>query len=98
MKTFKTGILAVIVAIGALAFTNNKFDSNAKTTSFYWFPLDAATGNPQTVNSQPMFLSTDPYSCPGGSKYCGGGYNGFIDNHNGTYSASGNRVVTEKKP
>jgi hypothetical protein len=94
MKKISTALLAVILAIVSFAFT----DMKSPKTSYYWFQLNPTTGNPINATSQPQLLSSDPLGCSAGTKYCGGGYNGFVDNGDGTYSPTGTRQVTDKKP
>ena len=95
MKKISVGLFAAILAVVAFAFTG--IDKSPKT-SYYWFKLDPTTGNVIDATSQPQLLASDPLGCSVGSHFCGGAYNGFIDNHNGTYSPSGLRQQTDMKP
>lgn len=85
-------ILAVIAG-AVMAFSFNT--TNAKQDQYYWFPLNA-NGTPQTVTNL-VFQTNDPSGCKLGSQYCEGGYSSYIDNGDGTYSASGTRQITDMK-
>lgn len=88
--------LPLLAAIAGLVMAFSFNTTNAKQDQYYWFPLDATTGNPQTVTTL-VHQASDPTGCTTGLNYCEGGYTGFIDNGNGTYSASGSRAITDKK-
>ncbi len=92
---FKLGLplLAAIAGI-VMAFSFNA--TNAKQDQYYWFPLDPSSGVPQNVTTL-VQQPTDPSGCTTGLKYCEGGYTSFINNGDGTYSASGTRVITDQK-
>ncbi len=95
MKNYLTGLMAVIIAIGAFAFT--AVPKESAKTNYYWFELKAVSGNPKDAVGLPPLQASDPFTCPGGTAYCAGAYSGYIDNHNGTYSASGSRIITDMK-
>jgi hypothetical protein len=93
MKRKIWGLAAVVLALSLSAFTS--FGPEKKATGYYWFPLDRASGVPQTVNTL-VFLPTDPYYCtswaPG--PYCSGGFTGYSGTH-APYSASGFEVYVD---
>jgi len=94
MKRYLSGILAIILAVSASAFTNIK---SSKNTDYYWFPLDPSTGAPQSV-SQLLHQPNDPQGCSSTlitHPYCEGGYNSFSGT--GPYTANGSRVITDFK-
>ncbi|TAM97042.1 MAG: hypothetical protein EPN39_12195 [Chitinophagaceae bacterium] len=92
---FKLG-LPLLAAIAGMVMAFSFNTTNAKQNQYYWFPLDVTTGNPQTVTTL-VYQSTGPFGCTIGSHYCDGGYSAYIDNGDGTYSASGTREITEMK-
>lgn len=92
---FKLG-LPLLAAIAGLVMAFSFNTTNAKQDQYYWFPLDPSSGVPQNV-TQLIYQAGDPTGCLNGSAYCEGGYTSFIDNGNGTYTASGSRVITDKK-
>jgi hypothetical protein len=72
MKSFKAGILAIILAIGALAFSNAQKNSDRKAISYYWFNLSspAVYQDLTTVASEQSRTG-----CDGTSPLCENGYN-----------------------
>lgn len=92
-KKIMLPIIALLLGItSAFAFKAG----SARQDLYYWFPLDPSSGTPQSVTTL-IHQSTDPSGCTTGVKYCEGGYNTYVDNGDGTYSASGTRIVTDKK-
>jgi hypothetical protein len=75
MKSKIPGLLAVVLALSLSAFTTMR---KTTYTSYYWFPLNSYSGNPQPVNNL-VYLPSDPYNCtnwaPGG--YCSGAFTGY---------------------
>lgn len=89
MKKYLSGLLAVILAVSASAFT--KIETNKKT-SYYWFPLNATTGAPQSVSSL-VFQAGDPQNCDLSkplNPYCEGAYTSFSGS--GPYTAAGTNI------
>lgn len=94
MKKIASGVVAIVLAIAAFAFTDA---GKAPKTSLYWFQLNSS-GSAIDVTARPQLMSEDPYNCQGTSAFCAGGYSSYVDNHDGTFSASGSRIQTDKKP
>jgi hypothetical protein len=93
MKKISIGLMTIVLALSAVAFTNAK----SPKTNHYWFQLDPVTGAVISATSLPQ-LGPDPSNCSIGTHYCAAAYDAFIDNHDGTYSPSGARVKTDMKP
>ena len=85
MKSKIPGFLAVVLALSLSAFTSIH---QKEATGYYWFPLDASSGDPLPVSSL-NYQTYDPYFCtnwaPGG--YCSGAYTSYTRSGN-TYYAS----------
>ena len=96
MKKFLFGFLALILALGAVAFT--KADQSPKD-SYYWFQYDAS-GNEITQSSVPASLATDPASCGGVISLCSQGFNDYMVVPNSSpvrYQSKGSPLVTHKR-
>ena len=96
MKKYLSGLIVIIIAIGAFSFTSLKHD--ATKTSYYWFKLNSTTGNPKKSVGLPPFQSSGPLCCSSGPYCCAGAYVNYTDNGDGTFSASGMRQITEIQP
>lgn len=94
MKRISIAIAAVILAVGAFAFTN-KHDK--PLTSYYWFQ----TQNDGTVidaTSVPPFQATDPLGCTSGTKGCSKAFTSYQQMAPNDYAPAGTLTVTHKKP
>ena len=74
MKKFLSGLFALVLAFGAVAFTNV---DKAPKTNYYWFQLDPPTGNQIPQATIPPSVATDPYSCLSGVSFCSRGYGNY---------------------
>jgi hypothetical protein len=77
MKRKIIGMLAIVIAIGASAFTSAK--PLAKTTSYYWFSIADGIANGHTVpQADATFIQVSTTApdegCPGGSDQCVSGF------------------------
>lgn len=95
MKKIRIGLLAVILAIGAFAFTNAASVKDART-SYYWFQT-MDDGTVINATAVPPFQATDPNSCPGGAKGCSKAYTSYQQLAPNNYGPSGTLQVTHKK-
>ena len=94
------GLAVVHVAISLSAFTTHVQETtNAKKFgTYYWFPLDPASGVPQTSGTL-VYLSYDPSNCSllGMGGFCMGAFTGYTQNQYG-YHAAGTRVQFDYLP
>jgi hypothetical protein len=68
MKKQLIGFLAIVIAIGAVAFTAPQKD----TTNYFWFPFEDE--QIQTIPSSVSATSTDPFTCGGENEICSEAY------------------------
>jgi len=93
------GLAVVLVAISLSAFTTHvQEEKTAKFGMYYWFPLDPASGVPQTSGTL-VYLSYDPSSCSflGAGGYCVGAFTGYTHDQFG-YHAAGTEVTAHYYP
>jgi hypothetical protein len=94
------GLAVVLVAISLSAFTTHVQEAkNAKKFgTYYWFPLDPASGVPQTSGTL-VYLSYDPSNCSflGMGGYCIGAFTGYTQSQWG-YNAAGTEVTAHFYP
>jgi hypothetical protein len=93
------GLAVVIIAISFSAFTTHVQEAKtAKFGMYYWFPLDPATGYPQTAANL-VYLGGDPTSCSflGWGAYCMGAFTGYTQDIYG-YHAQGTEVTRHYYP
>ena len=95
MKRIASGIVAVIVAVAAFAFT--KADKKSSLTSFYWFKTDI-NGIVIDATSVPPFQATDPFGCSSGLKGCSKAYDSYQQLGLNDYAPAGTLRQTDKKP
>lgn len=86
MKKIGFGILAVALAVAGSAFTAPKKSVN----NIYYFPL-STLGTPEEISSIPQTVNT--YECPGRATPCSAGYQGYVQDSDGGYSATGTMVT-----
>jgi hypothetical protein len=79
MKRKILGLTAIVLALSLSAF--NAGPVYKKLPSYWWFPLDVASGEPHSVPDL-IYQSFDPQDCTnwywGG--YCEGAYNSYTGN------------------
>ena len=93
------GLAVVIVAISLSAFTTHVQETkNAKFGTYYWFPLDPASGIPQTAGHL-IYSSGDPSNCSflGMGGYCIGAFTSYTQDQYG-YHAAGTQVAADYYP
>jgi len=61
MKKLPYGLLAILLAVGAMAFTKAN-TQHAARTSYYWFETDAV-GNVIDPSTEPPLSASDPFDC-----------------------------------
>ena len=94
MKKFASGLVAIVLAIAAFAFTK---PSTVKFDDPYWFTTDDA-GNVNNSMGVPPQQSTDPFGCNGTVKFCSRAYSSYSLISPGVYGPSGSLLITHKKP
>jgi hypothetical protein len=95
MKRIASGIIAVVVAVAAFAFT--KADKKSPLTSFYWFQTQN-NGTVIDATSVPPFQSTDPFGCTSGVNGCSKAYDSYHQLGPNDYAPAGTLEATHKKP
>jgi hypothetical protein len=95
MKRIASGIIALVVAVAAFAFT--KADKESPLTSFYWFQTDI-NGTVIDATSVPPFQASDPFGCSTGLKGCSKAYDSYHQLSPNDYAPAGTLRVTDKKP
>jgi hypothetical protein len=86
-----SGILAIVLAVGAMAFT--KANTGNNNTSYYWY-YTQADGTIIIPDRAPYFSATDPFCDGGPVKICSKGFN---DYDHATYAPLGTAQVIIKK-
>jgi uncharacterized protein YxeA len=89
MKKLLVGIFAVVLAIGAVAFTTDK---SPKFVDYY-FPTNSS-GVAQTTTT---LYTSDQWGCTDGNAYCAKAYSSYTFS-SPNYSASGTLNATFFKP
>lgn len=98
-KRSMIGLAVVIIAISLSAFTTHVQEAKtAKYGMFYWFPLDPASGVPQTAGSL-YYSSSDPSSCSllGLGGWCIGAFTSYTQDQYG-YHAAGFETIAHYYP
>jgi len=93
------GLAVVLVAISLSAFTTHVQEAKtAKFGMYYWFPLDPASGVPQTAGTL-IYSSSDPSHCSflGMGGYCIAAFTSYTQDQYG-YHAAGTEVVSHFYP
>jgi hypothetical protein len=98
MKKLSIGIFAIIMAVGALAFTKANAPKPKVLTNYYWFQVDGS-GNPIPITPPAMppyeDESLNPFGCANQvAPACAKGYNGVTTNGAGQYIPSGSSQLT----
>jgi hypothetical protein len=91
MKRYISKSIAVIIAVACFAFTN----AHKKDTLYYWFPLNATTGAPQSVTML-VHQANDPENCDLTkplNPYCEGAYTSFAGT--GPFTAAGSNIQND---
>jgi hypothetical protein len=94
MKKYLMGTLAIVMAIGTLAFTSAK-PNNTNTLRYWYHTMDDGTViNPGAP--PPSSTSSDLFNCGGGpTKFCSKAYSDY--NHT-TFEPVGDPQLIVKKP
>ena len=92
MKKLSMGLLAVVLAIGAAAFTPS---ANDAFTNYYWFQTqsDGTVINASTV---PPLQATDAFGCSVNGTGCSKAYDSYIMVGPNNYAPSGTVRITHK--
>jgi hypothetical protein len=93
------GLAVVVMAISLSAFSTHVGKTKeAKFGTYYWFPVDEASGVPQTAG-QLIYQSSDPWSCSflGMGGYCVSAWTGYTQDQYG-YHAAGYEVALHYYP
>jgi hypothetical protein len=91
-----SGILAIVLAVGAMAFTKANTANTMGNTIYYWYHTlnDGTVINPGAP--PPSSSSSDPFACGGGpTKVCSKAFN---DYDHTTFAPLGSVQLTVKKP
>ena len=94
MKRITSGIIAVIIAVTAFAFT--KADKESRT-SYYWFKTQN-NGTVIDATSVPPFQASDPFGCSSGPNGCSKAFDSYQQLGPNDYAPAGTLRVTDKKP
>lgn len=83
------GLAVVVLAISLSAFTTHgEKAKEAKFAMYYWFPVDPASGVPQTAGHL-IYQSNDPWSCSflGMGGYCISAWTSYTQDQFGYHAA-----------
>lgn len=94
MKKLNLGLLAVVLAVAASAFT---VPASKETTQqeLYWFDPGSTTQSKTTVDFATE-SDEETFVCPGNLDPCKDGYGSVTDLGNGNYQANGPRITQIK--
>lgn len=95
MKKIISGLIAVVFAIGAFAFTYK--DKEANFANPYWFKTQA-DGTVINSNGVPPQQASDPFGCTSGTNGCSKSYTSYTLVSPGVYGPAGTLQNTDMKP
>jgi hypothetical protein len=91
MKSKIFGLAVIVLAISLSAFTTHvEKTKNAKFGTYYWFPVDPASGLPLTAGTL-IYSGSDPSSCSflGLGLFCDGAWTSYTQDQYGYHAAGG---------
>jgi len=92
MKKLSIGLMTLVLAVGAAAFTVPKEDS---FTNYYWFQT-LGDGTVINATSVPPLQATDPFGCTVNGIGCSKAYDGYTIVGPNNYAPSGTLRVSHK--
>jgi hypothetical protein len=93
MKKIGIGLMAVVLAISAFAFT--KADSKSKFVNHYWFQTQD-DGTVINATSVPPFQATDPNGCLNNGTGCSKAYNSYQQLGPNNYAPAGTLQISHR--
>jgi hypothetical protein len=95
MKKYTLGLLAVVLAVFASAFSV-KSSPQTNQSDLYWFDHGNTV---QSISSVDVATQTDEETnvCPGSGRPCKDGYTSVTDLGNGNYQAGGTKTSISKQ-